>query len=68
MKQAKTLKHKITNHSRIFDETVDIYNQALSFIIDVIDAEFGDISMFSTKRYGNDGGKAYSYNQVKSST
>jgi len=49
MKQAKTLKHKITNHSRIFDETVDIYNQALSFIIDVIDAEFGDISMFSTK-------------------
>ena len=49
MKQAKTLKHKITNHSRIFDETVEIYNQALSFIIDVIDAEFGDISMFSTK-------------------
>jgi len=49
MKQTKTLKHKITNHSRIFDETVEIYNQALSFIIEVIDVEFGDISIFSTK-------------------
>ncbi|PFJ29042.1 IS200/IS605 family element transposase accessory protein TnpB [Bacillus thuringiensis] len=49
MKQAKTLKHKITNHSRIFDETVEIYNQALSFIIKVIDEEFGDLSQFSIK-------------------
>ncbi|MFD3449970.1 hypothetical protein ACFDTO_35940 [Microbacteriaceae bacterium 4G12] len=49
MKQTKTLKHKITNHSRIFDETVEIYNQVLSFMIGVIDEEFGDLSQFSTK-------------------
>ncbi|PFJ42799.1 transposase, partial [Bacillus thuringiensis] len=31
------------------DETVEIYNQALSFIIKVIDEEFGDLKLFSTK-------------------
>jgi putative transposase len=46
---SKTLKHKITNHSRIFDETCEIYNQALGFIIEVIDKEFVDVDSISTK-------------------
>ena len=46
---SKTLKHKITNHSRIFDETCEIYNEALRFIIQVIDKEFADINGFSVK-------------------
>lgn len=45
MKQAKTLVHKITNHSRIFDETLRIYNEALTYVIDVIDCEFDDLSI-----------------------
>lgn len=43
MKVAKTLKYKITSHTRIFDETLTIYNEALSFIIRVIDQEFPDL-------------------------
>jgi hypothetical protein len=35
MKVVKTLKCKITSHTRTLDATVDIYNQALSFLIDV---------------------------------
>ena len=49
MKQAKTLRHKIINHARIFDTTVEIYNQALHFLIDVIDREFPDFTGISTK-------------------
>ena len=37
MKVAKTIRHKILNHSSIFDETIRVYNEALSFIIEVID-------------------------------
>jgi len=39
MKVTKTLRHKITNQSRIFDATLDVYNDALSFIINVIEQE-----------------------------
>ena len=49
MKVAKTLRHKITNHSRIFDATLDIYNQALGFIINVIQHEFNSVEDISTK-------------------
>ena len=49
MKMTKTLKHKITNESRVFDGTVEIYNQALSFIIDVIDIEFADLVEHNVK-------------------
>jgi putative transposase len=49
MNVAKTLKHKITNHSRIFDATLDIYNCALRFIIDVIDKEFEELHDYSSK-------------------
>ena len=37
MKVAKTIRHKILNHASIFDETIRVYNEALSFIIEVID-------------------------------
>ncbi|WP_246476450.1 hypothetical protein [Salicibibacter cibi] len=49
MNIAKTLSHKITNHSRIFDATLDIYNDALAFIIEVIDKEFGNLDEMTTK-------------------
>src|SRR5699024_10432050 len=48
MKIAKTLKYKITSHTRIFDETLTIYNEALSFIIRVIDSEFTDLKGITT--------------------
>jgi putative transposase len=46
---SKTLKYKITNHSRIFDATLEIYNEVLSFIINVIDSEFNYVDNISTK-------------------
>lgn len=49
MKVAKTLRYKITNHSRIFDATLDNYNSALRFIIDVIDKEFEELHDYSSK-------------------
>lgn len=49
MKIAKTLSHKITNHTRIFDATLDIYNTALSFIINVINEEFECLDTMTTK-------------------
>jgi transposase len=49
MKQSKTLRYKILNHARIFDTTVEIYNQALHFLIDVIDSEFPSFDGISTK-------------------
>ncbi|UFT98989.1 RNA-guided endonuclease TnpB family protein [Radiobacillus kanasensis] len=49
MNIAKTLSHKITNHSRIFDETVDIYNRALSFMIYVIQEECLDLTELNAK-------------------
>jgi putative transposase len=49
MNIAKTLSHKITNHSRIFDNTLEIYNNALSFIIDVIEKQFGNLDDYASK-------------------
>lgn len=49
MKVVKTLKHKIINHSQIFEKTIEIYNEALGFIIHVIDQEFDSIGHLSTK-------------------
>ncbi|QQK77277.1 transposase [Salicibibacter cibarius] len=49
MNIAKTLSHKITNHSRIFDATLDVYNDALAFIIEVIDTEFDNLDEMTTK-------------------
>nr|WP_309099973.1 hypothetical protein [Fredinandcohnia onubensis] len=48
MKVAKTLSHKIMNHTGIFDETLNVYNQAMTYIIEVIDKEIGDLEKFSS--------------------
>ena len=49
MKIMKTLKYKITNHTKIFDQTITKYNEALSFIINVVDQEFDHIKDLSIK-------------------
>ncbi|GIN58526.1 hypothetical protein J8TS2_28450 [Lederbergia ruris] len=48
MKVAKTLRHKIINHSGIFDATLQVYNRALTYMIEVIDKEFDDLECFSS--------------------
>lgn len=53
MKQAKTVRHKILNETKIFDETICLYNKALSYLIEVIDLEFTDLSLYSTKDMTN---------------
>ncbi|MBT2680518.1 transposase [Bacillus sp. ISL-35] len=49
VKIAKTLRCKVTNHSSIFEATVAVYNEALSFVIDVIEQEYDHLSHLSTK-------------------
>ncbi|OZU87342.1 transposase [Virgibacillus indicus] len=49
MDVVKTLRHKIRNHSRIFDDTLVIYNQVLSFIMEVIEQEFKNLDDYSTQ-------------------
>ncbi|MCM3791073.1 RNA-guided endonuclease TnpB family protein [Domibacillus indicus] len=49
MKVAKSLLHKITNQTEIFNDTLDIYNAALTYVIEVIDKEFDDIKGLTTK-------------------
>jgi len=46
MKITKTAKLKITSHTKIFDETIEIYNKALSFYIDVCSREYEYIKQF----------------------
>ena len=53
MKVAKTIRHKILNQSSIFDETIRVYNEALSYIIEVIDNEVVDTNAYSTKDMTN---------------
>jgi len=53
MNVAKTIRHKILNHASIFDETIRVYNDALSFIIEVIDNEVSDTNAYSTKEMTN---------------
>ncbi|WP_224721941.1 hypothetical protein [Paenibacillus vietnamensis] len=49
MEVVKTLEYKIKNHSKIFGKTIEIFNEALSFIINVIDQEFDSIGHLSMK-------------------
>lgn len=49
VKAVKTLRHKITSHSKIFDETVEVYRKALAYLIDVMDREFPDLDGWNTK-------------------
>lgn len=49
VKAVKTLRHKITSHSKIFDETVEVYRKALTYIVDVMDREFPDLEGWNSK-------------------
>ena len=46
MKIIKTAKLKITSHSKTFDDTITIYNKALSFYISVCEKEYGVLEQF----------------------
>lgn len=46
----KTIKCKITDHSTIFNNTIGIYRDALSFIIDVVNKEWSVISILPSKK------------------
>jgi IS605 OrfB family transposase len=49
VKQVKTIKEKIINETTKFEPTVQIYNDVLSYFINVIDNEFVDLSIYTTK-------------------
>ena len=49
MKITKTARLKITSHTNIFKDTLDIYNKALSFFIDVCFNEYHNLSDKSSK-------------------
>ncbi len=49
MRVIKSLRYKIPSHTRILDATVDIYNEALTFLIDVIECEKLELNTLSTK-------------------
>jgi putative transposase len=53
MKITKTVKLKITSHSKIFNETLKIYNEALLFMIDVISKEWKNLESLSSKERVN---------------
>ena len=46
MKITKTAKLKVTSHSKIFDDTIEIYNKALSFYISICEKEYGVMEQF----------------------
>ena len=46
----KTAKLKIINHTGIFDDTISIYNKALSFYIDVCNKEWNSIEDLSSHK------------------
>ncbi|UYX54126.1 RNA-guided endonuclease TnpB family protein [Bacillus thuringiensis] len=47
--KSKTLKHKITNQTNIFELTIQIFNEALSYFMNVIDKEFLSLDDWNTK-------------------
>ncbi|MGG0458601.1 hypothetical protein [Bacillus mycoides] len=47
--KSKTLKHKITNQTNIFEPTIQIFNEALSYFMNVIDKEFLSLDDWNTK-------------------
>jgi putative transposase len=53
MKVTKTVKLKITPHSKIFNETLKIYNEALLFMIEVISKEWKNLENLSSKERVN---------------
>ncbi|WP_233277511.1 hypothetical protein [Paenibacillus durus] len=49
MKVVKTLKHPITSHHRMLDATLLVYQEALSFLITVIQEQFMALESLSTQ-------------------
>ncbi|AHV98744.1 RNA-guided endonuclease TnpB family protein [Paenibacillus sabinae] len=49
MKVVKTLKHPITSHHRMLDATLHVYQEALSFLITVIQEQFMSLVSLSTQ-------------------
>ncbi|MEX3914378.1 RNA-guided endonuclease TnpB family protein [Bacillus paralicheniformis] len=48
--QTKTIKCKVLSHGEnTFEQTLIVYREALSFIVDVIDSEFNSLGSLSTK-------------------
>jgi len=50
VKITKTAKLKIVTHTKIFNDTIDIYNKALSFYISVVDKEYGILEQFKNSK------------------
>lgn len=51
--KVKTIKEKIINHTNIFEPTVRVYNEVLSFFMEVINKAFADLSMYTSKDMTN---------------
>ncbi|SEP05241.1 hypothetical protein SAMN04487895_11893 [Paenibacillus sophorae] len=49
MKVVKTLKHPITSHHHMLDATLHVYQEALSFLITVIQEQFIALESLSTQ-------------------
>ncbi|RQW07915.1 transposase, partial [Paenibacillus rhizophilus] len=49
MKVVKTLKHTITSHHRMLDATLHVYQEALTFLITVIQEQFMALESLSTQ-------------------
>ena len=52
MKIVKTAKLKILTHTKTFDETIEIYNSALSFYILVCEQENSNLKNKKSKEIG----------------
>jgi IS605 OrfB family transposase len=50
MKVTKTIRHKITSHTNMLGATLDIYREALGFIVDVINSEWETLSLMETSK------------------
>jgi len=51
--KVKTIKGKIINHSKIFEATILIYNEVLSYFMEIINNEFTDLETYTTKDMTN---------------
>lgn len=49
MKIIKTVKLKITSHTSIFNDTITIYNEALSLLIDIVNREYSSLLNLNVK-------------------
>lgn len=50
MKVTKTVRHKITSHTNRLEATLNIYREALAFIVDAINNEWETLSLMETSK------------------